>query len=193
MELEFNTLLKDRYLIEKQLGKGGMGTVYLATDKAVERKVAVKANLNPSTESTRQFEREARLLAALRHPNLPLVTDHFTLEDVQYLVMDFAPGDDLANLIKTEGAQSVDVVLEWAKQLGDALTYLHSQIPAVIHRDIKPGNIKITPKGQVILVDFGIAKASESGATTVGARGCTPGYAPPEQYGGASTGPYSDQ
>jgi Tol biopolymer transport system component len=87
----------------------------------------------------------------------------------------------------------VDVVLEWAKQLGDALTYLHSQIPAVIHRDIKPGNIKITPKGQVILVDFGIAKASESGATTVGARGYTPGYAPPEQYGGASTGPYSDQ
>ena len=193
MTLEINTLLKDRYLIEEQLGKGGMGAVYLATDTAVERKVAVKVNLNPSEEAKRQFEREARMLAVLRHPNLPLVTDHFVLDDAQYLVMDYVPGDDLSSLLKREGAQPLEEVLEWGRQLGAALTYLHKQMPAVIHRDIKPANIKITPEGQVILVDFGIAKTSEGGFTTAGARGYTPGYAPPEQYGAAPTGPYSDQ
>jgi Tol biopolymer transport system component/predicted Ser/Thr protein kinase len=193
MTLEIDSLLKDRYLIEKQLGKGGMGAVYLATDTAVERKVAVKVNLNPTDEAKRQFEREARMLAALRHPNLPLVTDHFVLADAQYLVMDYVPGDDLSGLLKSEGAQPLDKVLEWGKQLGDALTYLHKQMPAIIHRDIKPANIKITPDGQVVLVDFGIAKSSAGGHTTVGARGYTPRYAPPEQYGPTSTGPYSDQ
>ena len=154
--------------------------------------MAVKANLNPSEESQRQFTREARMLAGLRHPNLPLVTDHFVIDDVQYLVMDFIPGTDLMDLPHEEGAQPFDLVANWGEQIGDALTYLHNQSPAVIHRDIKPANLKVTPEGQIVLVDFGIAKANE-GDTTVGARGYTPGYAPPEQYSNAITGPYSDQ
>ena len=192
MELTPGIVLKNRYVIDKQLGKGGMGAVYLAIDQAVDRQVAVKANLNPSPESQRQFTREARMLAGLRHPNLPLVSDHFVIDDVQYLVMDFVPGGDLLNLLREEGAQPFDVIVDWAEQIGDALNYLHSQSPPIIHRDIKPANLKVTPEGQIMLVDFGIAKASE-GDTTVGARGYTPGYAPPEQYSNAITGPYSDQ
>jgi serine/threonine-protein kinase len=179
-------------MIESQLGKGGMGAVYLATDTAVDRKVAVKANTNLTPESQRQFTLEARMLAALRHPNLPLVTDHFVIDDVQYLVMDYVPGEELLTLLREEGAQPFDLIADWAEQIGDALTYLHNQSPPVIHRDIKPANLKITPEGKIVLVDFGIAKANV-GDTTVGAKGYTPGYAPPEQYSSATTGPYSDQ
>ncbi len=108
--------------------------------------------------------------------------------------MDYVPGEDLGSVIKREGSQPIATVLEWSKQLGNALTYLHQQTPPVIHRDIKPANIKLTPSGNVMLVDFGIAKAIESSQeTSTGARGMTPGYSPPEQYGTARTGPYSDQ
>lgn len=194
MELSSDTLLKDRYQIEKQLGQGGMGAVYLATDTALETKVAVKVNQNPGQHSSRQFLREARLLAGLRHPNLPRVTDYFILDDTQYLVMDYIPGEDLSTRVKKEGALPLHKVLEWARELGKALTYLHSQTPPIVHRDIKPSNIKLTSDGEPVLVDFGIAKASDpSKVTTTGARGYTPGFAPPEQYGEGSTGPYSDQ
>jgi len=192
MELNQGFRLRDRYIIKEQLGKGGMGAVYLAEDTALEQLVAVKANLTPSQQSQRQFETEARLLAKLRHPNLPLVFDHFIIDDVQYLVMDYIPGEDLSQTLKEEGPQPVYKVLEWADQINAALSYLHSQNPPVIHRDIKPANLKIQPDGKIVLVDFGIAKASE-GDTTVGARGYSPGFAPPEQYSDAITGPYSDQ
>ncbi len=194
MDLELNTFLRDRYRIEKQLGKGGMGAVYLALDTVLQTKVAVKINQNPREEGREQFLQEARLLAALRHPNLPRVIDYFVIEDSQYLVMDFIPGDDLGTIVKRDGKQDVDNVISWARQLGKALSYLHSQEPPVIHRDIKPGNIKITPKGEVILVDFGIAKSSDATQeTSTGAKGLTPGYSPPEQYGSGRTGHYSDQ
>lgn len=194
MDLELNTFLRDRYRIEKQLGKGGMGAVYLALDTVLQTKVAVKINQNPRQEGREQFLQEARLLAALRHPNLPRVIDYFVIEDSQYLVMDFIPGDDLGTIVKRDGKQDVDKVISWARQLGKALNYLHTQEPPVIHRDIKPGNIKITPRGEVILVDFGIAKSSEATQeTSTGARGLTPGYSPPEQYGSGRTGHYSDQ
>jgi len=192
MELMSGSILKDRYVIKEQLGKGGMGAVYLAEDRALDQLVAVKSNAISSEQGRRQFEREARLLAKLRHPNLPLVFDHFILDNVQYLVMDYIPGEDLNNRLKQEGPQAVVDVLQWAEQIGSALNYLHSQDPPVIHRDIKPANLKLTPDGKVVLVDFGIAKANE-GDTTVGARGYSPGYAPPEQYSNAITGPYSDQ
>ena len=192
MELSPGTLLKDRYLIKELLGQGGMGAVYLAEDTALDQLVAVKSNLNPGEQSLRQFEVEARLLAKLRHPNLPLVFDHFIIDSVQYLVMDYIPGGNLSQQLKDEGAQAVYKVLEWSEQITSALAYLHKQDPPIIHRDIKPANLKITPEGKIVLVDFGIAKAS-SGHTTVGAQGYTPGYAPPEQYGDAVTGPYSDQ
>jgi len=194
MDLEHNTFLRDRYRILEKLGKGGMGAVYLAQDTVLQTNVAVKVNQNPRTEGREQFLHEARLLASLRHSNLPRVSDYFVIDESQFLVMDYVPGDDLGTIVHRDGMQSVDKVLYWARQLGNALQYLHSQNPPVFHRDIKPANIKITPRGEVMLVDFGIAKSSDaSQETSTGARGLTPGYSPPEQYGTARTGPYSDQ
>ncbi len=194
MQLSPNTLLHDRYLILELLGKGGMGAVYLSRDTALDQQVAVKINYNPQPESAEQFMREARLLASLRHPNLPRVFDYFVLDETQYLVMDYIPGEDLGTILEREGPQPLEKVLDWANQLTAALNYLHTQNPPVVHRDIKPANIKITPQNEVVLVDFGIAKASETAqVTSTGATGYTPGYAPPEQYGSARTGPYTDQ
>jgi eukaryotic-like serine/threonine-protein kinase len=194
MDLSPDTLLRNRYRIVRPLGKGGMGAVYLAFDNSLEIEVAVKYNKNDSEEATSQFLREARILAALRQPNLPRVIDYFVEGQDQYLVMDFVPGETFDDILEKEGQQPLELVLNWTQQLVDALAYLHSQKPPITHRDIKPANIKVTPDGQVMLVDFGIAKIAETAQmTATGARGYTTGYAPPEQYGSARTGPFSDQ
>ncbi|MDY6872461.1 MAG: protein kinase [Chloroflexota bacterium] len=194
MDLQPATILQERYQIIEKLGQGGMGAVFLAWDQTLETRVAVKSNFNPAPESVDQFLKEARLLAGLRHPNLPRVTDYFVIGKEQFLVMDYIPGDDLGKRLKLEGPQPLDDVLSWSRQLCAALAYMHSQDPPVTHRDIKPANIKLTPEGKVILVDFGIAKVDSAQAqTATGASGYTPGYAPPEQYGRGHTGPYSDQ
>jgi serine/threonine protein kinase len=192
MALEIGSLLKDRYRIDDQLGKGGMGAVYLAFDKTLAIKVALKENLNINPESERQFKREASLLAGLRHPNLPRVTDHFVLEGRQYLIMDFIEGEDLHARSKRQ-PPTIQEALKWAGVVSDALSYLHSLKPPVIHRDIKPANIKLQPDGNVVLVDFGLAKIFDHQQTSTGARGLTPGYSPPEQYGSGRTDSRSDQ
>lgn len=192
--LEAGFLLNDRYKIIRTLGKGGMGMVYLAHDISLDHQVAVKENIGPGEESSRQFLKEARLLATLRHPNLPRVTDYFIVGDLQYLVMDFLEGNDLQSLLEREGRQQIIKVLNWAAKLVEALQYLHTQKPPVIHRDIKPANIRLRADGRAVLVDFGIAKAEESSQhTAAGAKGYTPGFASPEQAGGGRTGPHSDQ
>jgi len=192
MPLHAGSVLNNRYRIDDKLGRGGMGAVYLAFDQTLQIRVALKENLNLNPESERQFQREATLLASLRHPHLPRVTDHFILEGQQYLVMDFIEGVDLHSRA-AEQPPTVEEVLSWADDLASALTYLHSRQPPVIHRDIKPSNIKLQPDGKVVLVDFGIAKLFEQTATTTGARGLTPGFSPPEQYGGARTDGRSDE
>lgn len=192
MALEKDSILNERYRIDGRLGKGGMGAVYMAFDKTLNIKVAVKENLNLNPESERQFKREASLLAGLRHQNLPRVTDHFILEGRQYLVMDFIEGEDLHTRSKRE-PPSVDEVVGWADAVCDALSHLHSRQPPIIHRDIKPANIKLTPEGNVMLVDFGLAKVFDQKQTTTGARGLTPGFSPPEQYGSGRTDARSDQ
>jgi len=194
-DLSPEAILNNRYRIVKKLGQGGMGAVFLAYDLNLEHQVAVKVNYNPSPEGTSQFLREARLLANLRHPNLPRMVDYFIQDQDQYLVMDYIPGDDLSTRIKAQGAQPLERVMQWADELGSAIAYLHGQCPPVIHRDIKPANIKLTLEGEPILVDFGIAKTADANqANATGAVGYTPGFAPPEQYAGsARTGPYSDQ
>lgn len=192
MALEPGSFLRDRYRIEGMLGKGGMGAVYVAFDQTLQLRVAVKENLNASPDSERQFHREASLLASLRHPNLPRVTDHFLLEAKQYLVMDFIEGEDL-HARAQRAPMTVDEVLRWADALCDALAYLHSRQPPIIHRDIKPANVKLQPNGTPVLVDFGLAKVFDQSQTSTGARGLTPGYSPPEQYGGARTDARTDQ
>jgi len=194
MPLQPGSLLAGRYRIEDKLGRGGMGAVYLAYDQTLNLRVAVKENLNASPEAERQFYKEAQLLAKLRHPHLPRVTDHFVLEGQQYLVMDYIEGIDL-HARAHQKPPTLDEVLGWAADMASALTYLHTRPQPIIHRDIKPSNVKVQPDGTLVLVDFGIAKIFEHDqvATTTGARGLTPGYSPPEQYGGARTDARSDQ
>lgn len=171
-----------------------MGSIYRAVDENLGVDVAVKENLFTSEEYARQFRREAVILANLRHPNLPRVTDHFVIDGQgQYLVMDFIEGEDLRERIDRQGLLSDADAVILGNAICDALSYLHSRQPQVVHRDIKPGNVKITPTGNILLVDFGLAKVTQgSQATTTGARAMTPGYSPPEQYGTARTDPRSD-
>jgi hypothetical protein len=194
MELEKGTLLHQRYRIQGTLGKGGMGVVYTAIDESLGVHVVVKENSLEEADAIQQFRREATILAGLRHQNLPRVTDHFVIEGQgQYLVMDFIEGEDLKMRLQRLGALPENEVMLMGIAIADALDYLHSLTPPVLHRDIKPGNIRITPDGHVFLVDFGLAKQVEGGQlTATGARGLTPGYSPPEQYGTARTDARSD-
>lgn len=194
MTLERGALLYGRYLILEILGQGGMGAIYRAKDENLGLEVAVKENLFTTEEYARQFRLEATILASLRQANLPRVTNHFVIDDQgQYLVMDYIEGEDLRERMDQIFVIPEDEVLRIGGEICDALTYMHSQSPPVLHRDIKPGNVKITSSGQVYLVDFGLAKFAYSGQrTTTGARAMTPGYSPPEQYGGARTDNRSD-
>jgi serine/threonine protein kinase/Tol biopolymer transport system component len=194
MILERGALLNNRYRIVEILGQGGMGSVYRSVDENLGVEVAVKDNLFTTDEYARQFRREATILASLRHPNLPRVTDHFVIQGQgQYLVMDYIEGEDLRQRMDRIGLIPEDDVIMMGAAICDALTYLNSLNPSIVHRDIKPGNVKITPQGQIFLVDFGLAKILYgSQATTTGARAMTPGYSPPEQYGTARTDHRSD-
>jgi eukaryotic-like serine/threonine-protein kinase len=174
-----------------------MGTVYEAIDKRLDTTVALKESHFTDEQLGKQFEREARLLARLRHPAMTRVIDHFQDEAGQFLVMDFIPGEDLWEILKKKGgALAPPEVLAWGDQLLDALDYLHSQEPPVIHRDIKPQNLKLTKRNQIILLDFGLAKGfigQMSRVTTSGSIfGYTPNYAPLEQIQGTGTDPRSD-
>jgi serine/threonine protein kinase/Tol biopolymer transport system component len=194
MTLEQGTLLNERYRIVDILGQGGMGSVYRAMDENLGVEVAVKENLFTTDEYSRQFRLEAVILASLRHQHLPRVTDHFVMgNEGQYLVMDYIEGEDLRQRMERLNTIPEEDAILIGAAVSDALGYLHTRKPPVLHRDIKPGNIKITSDGQVFLVDFGLAKLVQgSQTTTTGARAMTPGYSPPEQYGTARTDPRSD-
>ena len=174
-----------------------MGAVYEAVDQRLDTTVALKETLFADERLRKQFEREARLLARLHHPALPRVSDHFSEGDGQFLVMQFIPGDDLSEkMARKRGPFPPDQVLTWADQLLDALDYLHTQDPQIVHRDIKPQNLKLTPRGQIILLDFGLAKgqAGDISRVTTSASifGYTPNYAPLEQIQGLGTDSRSD-
>jgi serine/threonine protein kinase len=191
------TVLQGRYRIVRQLGQGGMGAVYEAIDQRLDTTVALKETLFSEERLRKQFEREARLLARLHHPALPRVSDHFSEDDGQFLVMQYIPGDDLSEMMaRKRGAFPANQVLTWADQLLDALDYLHTQDPQIVHRDIKPQNLKLTSRGQIILLDFGLAKgqAGEISRVTTAASifGYTPNYAPLEQIQGLGTDTRSD-
>lgn len=194
--LALDTLIHDRYRIIRAIGKGGMGAVYEAFDQRLQSPVALKQMIVEGEQLSRAFAREAQLLASLRHQALPRVIDHFVDDQGQFLVMEFIPGDDLATLLQKRGAPfPIDQVLSWADTLLDALSYLHAQQPPVIHRDIKPQNMKLTPRGEIILLDFGLAKgatAAQTRSMTGSVFGYTPQYAPLEQIKGSGTEPRSD-
>ena len=191
--IENGTLLQNRYLIEKQIGAGGMGAVYLAVDQRFESYVAIKETFYKDDELGEAFEREARLLNSLHHPNLPHVSDFFTEGGGHFLVMQFIEGEDLFDILKREGAFPQHDVLRWTNSLLDALDYLHSQEPPVIHRDIKPQNLKITTRGDIILLDFGLAKLnSDDTQNALSVFGYSRKYSPLEQIQGTGTDARSD-
>jgi serine/threonine-protein kinase len=191
-------VLRERYRIKDVIGYGGMGSIYLAEDLRLEgRECALKEvehdrTLPPDllSQAREQFLREATVLARLDHPNLPKVSDFFSVQERDYLIMDYVPGKDLRQLM-VEARQhneflAEDEVLYWADQLADALSYLHKQDPPIVHRDIKPSNLKLTPSGLLKLVDFGLVKilASEEVTITILQGRGTALYTPLEQYGG---------
>ncbi len=191
------TLLKNSsYRIDRLLGQGGFGAVYLADDLILEKQCAIKESQESSSDAQAQFEVEARILANLDQPHLPRVTDNFIEKSsgLLYLVMEYVEGQNLGDLVAQVGPLPEEEVLEWADQVLGALAYLHAHRPRpIIHRDVKPDNIRLLPDGRTVkLVDFGIAKlGGAADATHHGARGATPGFAPPEQYG-SGTSPSSD-
>jgi formylglycine-generating enzyme required for sulfatase activity/serine/threonine protein kinase len=191
------TLLQERYRIVRLLAHGGMGAVYEA--EAVHlgnAPVAVKQTFYNEQQRTmrEQFEREAATMARLRHPALPRVNDHFVEGGGQFLVMEFVPGDDLLTLLNRRGRPfDYRQVVAWAETLLDALNYIHTQYPPVIHRDIKPQNLKLTPRGELFLIDFGLAKnATTPTHSSASLHAYTLSYAPPEQIKGAGTDSRSD-
>lgn len=193
-----NTLLQNRYLIVHLIGKGGMGEVYLAVDQRLGSAVALKRTFFSDDEMLGgAFEREARTLARLRHNVLPKVSDHFTEDGNQYLIMEHISGEDLSKRLETSKKPfPLNWVLFWADQLLDALNYLHSNEPPIIHRDIKPQNLKLTDENSIVLLDFGLSKnsldISKVSSSTGSVVGYTPHYAPMEQIRGTGTNARSD-
>ncbi|MEP6742492.1 MAG: serine/threonine-protein kinase [bacterium] len=194
--LRADSIVQSRYRIVRKLGRGGMGAVYEAVDQRLGITVALKETLSTEPSMRKQFEHEARLLASLQHTALPRVTDHFVEGNRAFLVMQFIAGTDLARIIAQQpGPFPRDQVIAWADQLLDALIYLHSHDRQVIHRDIKPHNLKLAATGQIALLDFGLARAHPADTSVTASRGFfgyTRQYAPLEQIEDRHTDPRSD-
>ncbi|MBT3390797.1 MAG: PQQ-binding-like beta-propeller repeat protein [Chloroflexi bacterium] len=194
-QLKPKTLLENRYLVERALGTGGMGAVYLARDSrfSVTKYVAVKEIIAQVTDAALReimvanFEREANLLASISHAAIPKIHDFFSINNRSYVVMEYIRGKDLESIVNANKENlSVQQIAIWGIELCDVLHYLHTRSPEpIVFRDMKPSNIMVTPENHVVLVDFGIAKKFQAGqkGTMIG----TEGYSPPEQYRGESS------
>jgi len=173
MTLERGSLLHKRYRIVEILGQGGMGSVYRAVDENTGIDVAVKENRFITDEYARQFRLEAVILANLRHPNLPRGIDHFVTDDqAQYLVMDFIEGESLHQRLDRTGNIAEDEAILVGATICDALSYLHTRKPPILHRNLKPSNVRIARDGRIFLVGFSLVKVlheSQVMATDAGA------------------------
>jgi len=191
-----NQILHNRYRIMRQLGHGGMGAVYEAHDSVFDTTCALKEIMldfskssNPKQQEMllRAFEREAKILAKIKHEVVPHVRDYFTDDKCQFLVMELVEGKDLGDLLEERKSPfPLEDVVRWTEQLLDGLDYLHTQNPPIYHRDLKPQNLKITPRGKIKLLDFGIAKggAEPPNSTTINNQtfvAATLNYSPLEQ------------
>ena len=197
LQLFVDLILQNRYQITRQLGRGGMGAVYEATDLVTNHLVAIKQLLPIDPELQIAFRREATILSQINHPNLPRALDYFENETGLFLVMEFMPGQNLGELLTTRAGIpfASHQVKRWAEELLRLLIFLHTQPLPIIHRDLKPANLKLTPQGHLTLLDFGLAKEldpEDDSATNICIFGYTPHYAPLEQIQGESTNTYSD-
>ena len=187
-----NSIINDRYQINRQVARGGMSVLYLATDLRLDDEIVLKVSVMHDDHNKAAFEREAKMLARLRHSGLPKVRDHFVHEGWQALIMEYIAGENLLETIESfaeRGARGLPLpdVNEIVGQLQAILTYLHSQNPPIIHRDIKPANMKQMSDGQVVLLDFGLAKDS-----SVSLHAATMAYSPLEQINSQGTDARSD-
>jgi serine/threonine protein kinase/TolA-binding protein len=186
-----SSIQKGRYTIIRKLGAGGMGKIYLAHDSKMEASVVIKEMSPVLNDEERkeyfhkQFETEAKLLYRLSYRGIPKVTDFFSDDDKNYLIMEFVEGQNFDNIIKERENHKISFreFIKWMDQLLATLAYLHKQEPPIIHRDIKPSNLMLNSEGDIILVDFGLAKSLDQQAITQTQVG-TLGYASPEHYTG---------
>lgn len=186
--IKIHDVINGKYEILKEIGHGGMSTVYLAMDKNLNKQWAVKEirkNGNDANDLSvvNSLQAEADLMKKLDHPALPRIVDIINNAETICIIMDYIEGETLEKIISEYGAQPEETVIGWAMQLCDALQYLHSQKPPIIYRDMKPANVMLNPEGNLKVIDFGIAREykekSLADTTTLGTRG----YCPPEQYG----------
>ena len=191
MAAQIGTVIEGKYEILKQIGKGGMSTVYLAMDKRLNKQWAVKEisrhGIGQNNEEVvNEVPKDAEMMKTLDHPAIPTIVDIIDnkASDYIYIVMDYVEGDSLDKILAEYGCVSQDVVIDWAKQICDALGYLHSQKPPIIYRDMKPANVMLKPEGNIKIIDFGIARRFKEGSLADTDVLGTRGYAPPEQYGG---------
>ena len=193
---EIGTVIDGKYEILKEIGRGGMSIVYLAMDKHLNKQWAVKEIRKKGSGKNDEIVvnsllAEANMMKKLDHPSLPRIVDIIDNGISIYVVMDYIEGESLDKILNEYGAQPEEMVVNWAKQLCDALSYLHSQKPSIIYRDMKPANVMLKPEGNIKIIDFGIAREYKeqnlADTTVLG----TKGYAPPEQYSG-QTDPRSD-
>lgn len=193
---EVGTVIDGKFEILKEIGRGGMSIVYLAMDKHLNKQWAVKeirkkGNGENDEICVNSLLAEANLMKKLDHPSLPRIVDIIDNGETIYVVMDYIEGESLDKILNEYGAQSEELVVGWAKQLCDALSYLHAQKPSIIYRDMKPANVMLKPEGNIKIIDFGIAREyKEQNLADTKVLG-TKGYAPPEQYSG-QTDPRSD-
>lgn len=183
------SVIDNKYEILKQIGKGGMSTVYLAMDKRLNKQWAVKeinkaVNDKNNEVVVQSLLAEANLMKRLDHPSLPRIVDIIDNGRTIYVIMDYIEGESLDKILNTNGPQPQALVVEWAKQLCDVLSYLHNQKPPIIYRDMKPANIMLKPEGNLKLIDFGIAREYKQNNMTDTVSLGTRGYAAPEQFGG---------
>ncbi len=199
-QLPLGTVVNGHYRVVGPVGRGGLGTVYQVTDVLYGRHnvYALKEQWDQSDSARKQFAREGAWLKQLDHRNIPKVIEYFQWNGRLYLVMNFVDGENLEQKLERAGGRALpeQQVLSWLLPICDALHYLHTRTPPIIHRDVKPSNIIVTAAGHPVLVDLGIAKEHAPGtnatATFVRKAG-TEGYAPPEQYAAAGqAGPWSD-
>lgn len=192
------SIIDGKYEILKEIGRGGMSTVYLAMDISLNKQWAIKEIKKVNEDETSDITAynsllvEANLMKRLDHPALPRIVGIVENEEVIYIVMDYIEGESLDRILTMEGPQSQERVIDWAKQLADALGYLHNQKPPIVYRDMKPSNVMLKPEGNLKIIDFGIAREYKDNklkdTTVMG----TNGYASPEQHGSRQTDPRSD-
>ena len=171
--------LNDTYTLLEQIGSGGGGIVYKAYHNRLKTYVVAK-QIKEGVKNILKSRAEADILKKMKHTYLPRVYDFLEIDGEIYTVMDYIPGESLDKPLKKGEKFSQKQVLKWAVQLAEALDYLHRQIPPIVHSDIKPANIMLTPEGDICLIDFNISLVFDSSMKT--ATGISGGYAPPEQY-----------